>query len=161
MSRDRRLQLRALDQLSVDDVAGYNAALAQARKGFAEAGVPVGSSLMRGSELVAAGHNRRVQNGDPIAHGEMDCLHRAGRQRTYRDTTIYTTLAPCMMCTGTIIQFKIPRVVVGEASTFEGFLEVLLDHGIQVVLIDDADAKKLMSEFIATYPDVWAEDIAD
>jgi cytosine/creatinine deaminase len=96
------------------------AAIEQAEKSFAEGGVPIGAALIENGVHVATGHNRRVQQGDPIAHGEMDCLRAAGRRRSYRNTTLYTTLSPCMMCAGTIVQFKIPRVVVGENSTFGG-----------------------------------------
>ena len=143
------------------DRLGYERAFEEGATGLSEGGVPVGSSLRRHSEILAGGRNRRVQEGDPIAHGEMNCLRVAGRQRTYRDTTLYTTLAPCMMCTGTIIQFKIPRVVVGEARSFEGNLELLAGAGVEVVLLDHQPSVDLMVEFVERYPEVWAEDIAE
>lgn len=132
-----------------------------AAKGLAEGGVPVGAVLMRGATVLAAGHNRRVQLGDPIAHGEMDCVRNAGRQRTYRDTVLYTTLSPCMMCAGTILQFAIPRVVIGENRTFGGNEDLLAGRGVEVVLLDDPACKALMDAFIERYPEIWAEDIGE
>ncbi len=138
-----------------------NLALEQAEKSFGEGGVPVGAVLVRNGEVVAVGHNRRVQNGDPIAHGEMDCLRTAGRQSTYADTTLYTTLSPCMMCSGTIIQFKVPRVVIGEAVNFLGDIPFLEKTGVEVTLLDHAGCKALMKRFIETSPALWNEDIAE
>ncbi|WP_136609252.1 nucleoside deaminase [Sinomonas albida] len=140
---------------------GFEAALEAAREGFREGGIPIGAALVRGGEVVAVGHNERVQHGDPIAHGEMSALRAAGRQRTYRDTVLYTTLAPCAMCAGTIIQFKIPRVVVGEARTFPGELELLRSRGVQVAVLDDERCVALMAAFQRDSPELWAEDIAD
>jgi len=114
-----------------------DSALAEAKKGLAEGGIPIGSVLVRGGEIVGRGHNQRVQKGDAILHGEMDCMRNAGRQRTYADTVIYTTLSPCMMCTGTIIQFGIPRVVVGESTNFKGFQDVLSMAGVEVLDLAD------------------------
>lgn len=136
-------------------------ALDEARRGREEGGVPVGAVLARDGALVARGRNRRVQDGNPILHGEMAALAAAGRQRTYRDTTLYTTLAPCFMCTGTIIQFGIPRVVVGEAANFAGFPDVLRAHGVEVVVADDPTCRALMADFIRTNPALWNEDIAE
>ncbi|MEA5454142.1 nucleoside deaminase [Sinomonas sp. JGH33] len=140
---------------------GFEAALEAARAGLAEGGIPIGAALVRAGEVVAVGHNERVQQGDPIAHGEMSALRAAGRQRTYRDTVLYTTLAPCAMCAGTIIQFKIPRVVVGESRTFPGELELLRSRGVQVEVLDDARCVELMEQFQREYPILWAEDIAE
>ncbi|GAB3269953.1 nucleoside deaminase [Sinomonas notoginsengisoli] len=140
---------------------GFEAALAAARASLAEGGIPIGAALVRGDEMVAVGHNERVQAGDPIAHGEMSALRAAGRQRTYRDTVLYTTLAPCAMCTGTIIQFKIPRVVVGEARTFGGELKLLRSRGVEVEVLDDERAVAMMEAFIGANPELWAEDIAE
>jgi creatinine deaminase len=137
----------------------FEEAVRQARKSLGEGGVPVGSALDDKGELVSSGHNERVQLGDPIAHGEMSCLRRAGRLRSYRDTVLYTTLAPCAMCTGAIIQFKIPLVVVGESKTFPGELELLKSRGVEVVELDDDRCVALMTEFQQRYPAVWAEDI--
>ena len=133
----------------------------EARKGFDEGGCPIGSVLARAGQEVSRGHNQRVQQGDPIAHGEMDALRKAGRQRTYRDTVLYTTLSPCMMCSGTIVQFGIPRVVVGENKTFGGNEDFLRQHGVEVVIADDADCIALMERFIREKPELWAEDIAE
>jgi cytosine deaminase len=136
-------------------------ALAEAQRGYDEGGVPVGSVLVANGRLAAQGHNRRVQAGDPIAHGEMDCLRRVGRRPHYRDTVLYTTLSPCMMCTGTILQFGIPRVVVGERRNFEGNCDFLAERGVDVVLLDDPACIDLMARFIRERPDLWHEDIAE
>ena len=133
----------------------------EAKRGYDEGGCPIGSVLAEGERLIASGRNRRVQDGDPIAHGEMDCLRRAGRQKSYRRMTLYTSLSPCMMCTGTIIQFGIPRVVVGEAVNFPGNPELLRQRGVEVVIADDPDCITLMRRFIAEKPQLWAEDIAE
>ncbi len=147
--------------LSETDKKFLRMAYDEAKGGFDEGGCPIGSVLARGADLVAAGRNQRVQKGDPIAHGEMDALRKAGRQKTYKDTTLYTSLSPCMMCTGTIIQFGIPRVVIGENTTFGGNEELLRERGVQVVIADDADCKALMEKFIREKPELWAEDIAE
>ncbi len=136
-------------------------AIAQAGKSLSEGGLPIGAALARGTQLLAVGHNRRVQLGDPIAHGEMDCLRTAGRLRTYRDLTLFTTLTPCMMCTGTIIQFKIPRVIIGENRTFSGNEAFLRSHGVEVILLDEPRCIAMMQEFQRKYPDVWKEDIGE
>ncbi|MCL6284390.1 nucleoside deaminase [Ruegeria sp. 2012CJ41-6] len=133
----------------------------EAQAGFDEGGCPIGSVLARGGEELARGRNQRVQRGDPIAHGEMDALRKAGRQKTYRDTTLYTSLSPCMMCAGTIVQFAIPRVVIGEAVNFGGNEGFLRQHGVEVVIADDPDCIALMNRFIAEKPALWAEDIAE
>jgi cytosine deaminase len=133
----------------------------EAKAGFDEGGCPIGSVLARGDVLVSQGRNQRVQQGDPIAHGEMDALRKAGRQRSYRDMTIYTSLSPCMMCSGTIIQFGIPRVVIGENATFGGNEDFLRSRGIEVLIADDPDCIALMTRFIADKPELWNEDIAE
>lgn len=133
----------------------------EAKAGFDEGGCPIGSVLARGDELISQGRNQRVQKGDPIAHGEMDALRKAGRQKTYRDTTLYTSLSPCMMCTGTIIQFGIPRVVIAENTTFGGNESFLRSRGVDVIVAGDADCIALMERFILEKPELWAEDIAD
>ena len=134
-------------------------ALGQARVSLAAGGVPVGAVLSAGGEVIAAGHNERVQRGDPVAHGEISCLRNAGRRASYKDTTLYTTLSPCPMCTGAIVLFQIPRVVVGEAETFVGDLDYLAVKGVDVLLLDDPDCKAVMREFQDRYPQVWSEDI--
>jgi cytosine/creatinine deaminase len=132
-----------------------------ALKGHEEGGVPVGSLLARGSEIISTGHNRRVQLGDPIAHGEMDCLRRAGRQPSYRDTILYTSLSPCMMCSGTIVQFGIPAVVILENRNFGGNEDFLRANGVTVAIVDDRRAVDLMARFLAEKPELWNEDIGE
>jgi cytosine/creatinine deaminase len=139
-------------------------ALEQARISLEAGGVPVGAVLASGSasqgrQLIAAGHNERVQRGDPVAHGEIACLRNAGRRPSYLDTTLYTTLSPCQMCTGAILLFQIPRVVVGEAQTYPGDLGFLSDRGVDVVLLDDKGCMAAMQEFQTRYPQIWSEDI--
>ncbi|RZK14142.1 MAG: nucleoside deaminase [Hymenobacter sp.] len=137
------------------------AAIAEARMGRAQGGIPIGSVLMRAGQIVSRGHNKRVQELDPIAHGEMDALRNAGRQRTYRDTVLYTTLMPCYMCAGTIVQFKIPKVVVGEARTFGESKNFLESHGVEVVILDSDECVAMMQEFIEAEPTLWNEDIME
>jgi cytosine deaminase len=134
-------------------------ALDEARQGLAEGGIPIGSALVRGGEIISRGHNRRVQHGDPMAHAEIDCLQRAGRQRTYRDTVLYSTLSPCYLCSGAAVQFGIPTVVIGEARTFAGAPDFLSSHGIRVVNLDDPRCYEMMAAFIAAHPELWNEDI--
>ena len=134
-------------------------ALRQARVSLEVGGVPVGAVLAVGREVIAAGHNERVQRGDPVAHGEIACLRNAGRRPSYAETTLYTTLSPCQMCTGAILLFQIPRVVVGEARTFAGDLDFLRRSGVDIVLLDDPACVAVMAEFQARYPHVWSEDI--
>ena len=149
------------NEFSAFDEKAFEAAVRAAQKSLSEGGIPIGAALARGSEVISSGHNERVQNGDPIAHGEMAALRAAGRQRSYRDTTLYTTLAPCAMCTGTIIQFKIPRVVVGEARTFPGEFDLLRSRGVEVVVLDDQSSIDMMLNFQRDNPGLWAEDIAE
>lgn len=139
----------------------FEAAYQAAQKSLAEGGIPIGAALVRDGVVVASGHNERVQNAHPIAHGEMSALRAAGRQKSYRDTTLYTTLAPCAMCAGTIIQFKIPRLVVGEAQTFDGELGLLRSRGVEVVVLDDQRCVEMMRTFQSGHPELWAEDIAE
>jgi cytosine/creatinine deaminase len=143
----------AVDQEMMD------AALEQARASLDAGGVPVGAVLASATGIIAAGHNERVQRGDPVAHGEIACLRNAGRQSSYRDMSLYTTLSPCQMCTGAILLFQIPRVVVGEAQTFAGDLGFLADRGVDVVLLRDDRCVAAMREFQERYPEVWSEDI--
>ncbi|MFN3209356.1 MAG: nucleoside deaminase [Roseovarius sp.] len=144
-----------------DDTRLLRIAYDEARAGFDEGGCPIGSVLARGGAVVAQGRNQRVQQGDPIAHGEMDALRKAGRQSTYRDTVLYTSLSPCMMCSGTIVQFGIPRVVIGDTRNFGGNEAFLRSRGVEVVIADDPDCIALMQRFIAEKPGLWAEDIAE
>lgn len=147
--------------ISENDKQMLRIAYDEAQSGFDEGGCPIGAVLARGDQAVSRGRNQRVQQGDPIAHGEMDALRKAGRQKTYRDTVLYTTLSPCMMCSGTIVQFGIPRVVVGENTTFGGNEDFLRAHGVEVVIADDQDCVALMEKFICEKPELWAEDIAE
>ena len=134
-------------------------ALHQARISLDAGGVPVGAVLAAGGQLIAAGHNERVQRGDPVAHGEIACLRNAGRRPSYLDTTLYTTLSPCQMCTGAILLFQIPRVVVGEAETYAGDLAFLAGRGVEIVLLEDQGCIAAMQEFQRRYPQIWSEDI--
>ncbi|MBV9793291.1 MAG: nucleoside deaminase [Actinobacteria bacterium] len=134
-------------------------ALQQAREGLAQGGVPVGAVLAAGDQVLGAGHNQRVQQGDPVAHGEISALRDAGRRPGYAGTTMYTTLSPCEMCSGAILLFQVPRVVVGEATTFAGDLDFLRGRGVEVVLLDDPRCQDVMREFQERYPAVWSEDI--
>ena len=137
------------------------AAIDEARLGRSEGGIPIGSVLVRGGQIVGRGHNKRVQEDSAIKHGEMDCLTNAGRQRSYRDTVIYSTLMPCYMCAGTIVQFKIPKVVVGEARTFGESKAFMESHGVEVVVLDLAECVEMMREFIEAEPALWNEDIME
>ncbi|TWP38851.1 nucleoside deaminase [Leekyejoonella antrihumi] len=141
--------------------SSFDAAVREAQDGLADGGVPVGSALDLDGELVATGRNLRVQGSDPTAHGEISCLRDAGRRTSYRQAVLYTTLAPCAMCAGAIIQFGIPRVVVGEAETFPGELELLRSRGVEIILLQDEHCSALMRQFQERYPSVWAEDIGD
>ncbi|HEX3744969.1 MAG TPA: nucleoside deaminase [Bryobacteraceae bacterium] len=139
------------------------AAIEQARKSAAEGGIPIGSVLAHQGRIIGRGHNCRVQSGSPIDHGEMNCLRNAGRlpAAVYRECTIYSTLSPCPMCSGAIVLYKIPRVVVGENRTFLGAEEYMRAHGIQVEVVQDEDCIALMQMFIAGNPGLWNEDIGE
>lgn len=143
-----------------EDKSFLKMALEQAKNGYEEGGVPVGAIMVEDGKVIASGHNKRVQDNDPIAHGEMDCIRAAGRRARYNNITLYTTLAPCMMCSGTIVQFGIKRVVIGENKNFQGNIQFLRDHGVEVLLVDDVDCKNRMDKFIKERPDLWDEDIA-
>ncbi|MCU1535798.1 MAG: tadA 1 [Humibacillus sp.] len=135
-------------------------AVAEARAGLAEGGIPIGGALYSATgTLLGSGHNRRVQDDDPSVHGETDAFRRAGRQSTYAGTTMVTTLSPCWYCSGLVRQFGISRLVVGEATTFFGGHEWLADNGVEVLVLDDAECTQMMTDFIAARPDLWNEDI--
>ena len=136
-------------------------AFMEAKKSADNGGLPIGSVLAQGERLIASGHNQRVQAGDPIAHGEMDCLRKAGRQSSYKGMTLYTSLSPCMMCSGTIAQFKIPRVVINDTKNFGGNEEFLRSRGVEVIDLAHAESIALMARFIADNPDLWNEDIGE
>ena len=135
-------------------------ARAQALLSYQAGGVPVGAVMVENDTIIGRGHNRRVQDSNPVSHGETDCMKNAGRRPDYSRVTMYTTLSPCMMCTGTVLQFGIPRVVIGEAKNFAGNIEFLSERGVEVVLLHDEDCIELMSRFIEERPDLWYEDIA-
>jgi creatinine deaminase len=140
--------------------AWLNIAIEEAQAGLAEGGIPIGGALIGADgSVLGRGHNRRVQNDDPSVHGETDAFRNAGRQRSYRGTTMVTTLSPCWYCSGLIRQFGISRVVVGEAQTFYGGHDWLAEHGVDVVLLDDERCVQMMTDFIAARPDLWNEDI--
>ena len=147
--------------LSVTDQSFLRMAYDEAMAGYDVGGCPIGSVLAEGERLISRGRNQRVQGGDPIAHGEMDALRKAGRQKSYRKMTLYTSLSPCMMCAGTIIQFGIPRVIVGENRNFGGNEALLRERGVEVIIADDAACKALMARFIKEKPELWNEDIAE
>lgn len=142
----------------------YNAMLAvaleEARTSLADGGIPIGAAIFRADgTLVSRGHNRRVQQGDPSIHGETDAFRRAGRQRSYRDLIMVTTLAPCWYCSGLVRQFGFRTVVVGESRTFQGGLDWLRDNGVQIIDLDSQECVDLLGGFIAAHPQVWNEDI--
>src|SRR5436853_3110828 len=137
------------------------AAIDEAKQGLKEGGLPIGSVLVRAGEIIGRGHNRRVQNGDPMAHAEIDCLTKAGRQKTYKDTVLYSTLMPCFLCSGAAVQFGVPRVVVGESANFAGAPDFMRRQGIEVVDLHDDECVRLMADFIKARPDLWREDIGE
>ena len=137
-------------------------ALAEARFGRAEGGIPIGAAMFnRSGELISRGHNRRVQQGDPSIHGETDAFRRAGRQRSYRNLIMVTTLAPCWYCSGLIRQFHIGTVVVGESRTFSGGIAWLRENGVEVIDLDNPECRELLEGFIAEHPEIWNEDIGE
>lgn len=140
---------------------GLEAAIVEAEKGLTEGGIPIGSAIVIDGEIVGRGHNRRVQRGSAILHGEMDALEDAGRLAAaeYRRSVLYTTLSPCDMCTGAILLYGIPRVVVGENRTFLGNESLLRERGVEVEVVDDARCVEMMTRFIAERPELWNEDI--
>ena len=135
------------------------AAIDEARLGLKEGGLPIGSVLVRNNQIIGRGHNRRVQRGDPMAHAEIDCLTNAGRQNTYQDTTLYSTLMPCYLCSGAAVQFGIPKVVVGESVNFAGAPSFMRSKGVEVIDLHDQECIEMMAQFIRDYPQLWNEDI--
>lgn len=136
-------------------------AIDEAKKGRNQGGIPIGSVLVKDGKVVATGHNKRVQENNPILHGEMDCLNNAGRIGSYRNTVIYSTLMPCYMCAGTIVQFKIPKVIVGESKTFDGARKFMESHGVEVVDMNLPECIEMMEDFIREKPELWNEDIME
>ncbi|AWB90590.1 nucleoside deaminase [Salinibacterium hongtaonis] len=140
---------------------GLSAAISEARLGRAEGGIPIGAALVVDGKVIATGHNRRIQNESSVHHGETNCLENAGRlpASVYARATMFTTLSPCDMCTGAILLYKIPRVVVGENANFYGGEDYLRQRGVEVVVVDDAECRQLMADFIEAEPALWNEDI--
>ena len=147
---------------NVDHVAMLEVALAEARKGLAEGGIPIGAAIFHtDGRLLGAGHNRRVQNGDPSMHGETDAFRNAGRQRSYRNLVMVTTLAPCWYCSGLVRQFGFGTVIVGESRNFEGGVEWLRSLGVRIIDLDSQECVSLLAGYIAAHPEVWNEDIGE
>lgn len=150
LDRQTRTKYSAMLEVAIDE----------ARAGLAEGGIPIGAAIFRADgTLVSRGHNRRVQQGDPSIHGETDAFRRAGRQRSYRDLIMVTTLAPCWYCSGLVRQFGFRTVVVGESQTFQGGIDWLRDNGVEVIDLDSQACVDLLSGFIAAHPEIWNEDI--
>ncbi len=137
------------------------AAIDQAKKSREEGGIPIGSVLVKDGTIVGQGHNQRVQHNNPILHAEIDCLQNAGRVGSYTGTTLYSTLMPCYLCAGAVVQFKIARVVVGESKTFAGAPEFMESHGVEVIDLDLPECKEMMQAFIDEHPELWNEDIGE
>lgn len=135
------------------------AAIDAARKSRDDGGIPIGSALVRAGELIAVGHNKRVQENDPITHAEIDCLRNAGRIGSFRGTVLYSTLMPCYLCAGAVVQFGIRKVIVGESRTFAGAVDFMRDHGVEVIDLHLPECVEMMRDFIAKHPDLWNEDI--
>ena len=147
---------------SIDQRALLEIAIEEARMGLSEGGIPIGAALFdRDGDLLGRGHNRRVQESDPSIHGETDAFRKAGRQRSYRDTIMVTTLAPCWYCSGLVRQFGIGTVIVGESETFQGGIEWLRENGVEVIDLTSADCKQMLGQFIKAHPEIWNEDIGE
>lgn len=134
-------------------------AIAQAKQGLSEGGIPIGSVLIKDGKIVGRGHNKRVQDGDPVTHAEIDCLRNAGRIGKYSETVLYSTLMPCYLCAGAVVQFGIKKVIAGESETFPGAREFMESHGVEVIDLNLDECKQLMKDFIAQNPLLWNEDI--
>jgi cytosine deaminase len=135
------------------------AAISEAQQGIKEGGIPIGSVLVKEGKILGRGHNKRVQDGDPVTHAEIDCLRNAGRIGNYKGTTLYSTLMPCYLCAGAVVQFGIKKVIAGESRTFPGAKEFMVSHGVEVVDLNLDECEQMMSQFIAEKPELWNEDI--
>src|SRR4026209_2582981 len=157
----KKLSNLGLTGVSMDEF--MHAAIAEAELGLQEGGIPIGSVLVHNGTIIGRGHNRRIQNGSVVLHGEMDALENTGRRpaRIYQECTIYTTLSPCAMCTGAILLYGIPRVVIGENRTFMGEEELLRARGVDVTVVQDERCVAMMRSFIAMHPELWAEDVGE
>ncbi len=148
--------------MQTDYYAMLNVAVAEARQGLREGGIPIGAALFtRQGELLGSGHNRRIQEDDPSVHGETDAFRKAGRQRNYRDKIMVTTLAPCWYCSGLVLQFRIGAVVVGESVNFSGGVEWLRGHGVEVIDLESQECINMLADYIRLNPEVWSEDIGE
>ncbi len=136
-------------------------AIVEAKKGLAEGGIPIGSVLVKDGKIVGRGHNQRVQKDSPTLHAEIDCLENAGRIGSYKDTVLYSTLMPCYLCSGAVVQFGIKKIIVGESKTFPGGPEFMKSHGVEVIDLNDEECIRLMTDFIEANPKVWNEDIGE
>lgn len=137
------------------------AAIAEAKQGRQEGGIPIGSVIVRDGKIIGRGHNKRVQDGDPITHAEIDCLRDAGRIGDYKNTVLYSTLMPCYLCAGAVVQFGIKKVFAGENETFAGAKEFMESHGVEVINLNSKECKEMMRKFIAENPKLWFEDIGE
>ena len=138
-----------------------NAAIEEARQGLKEGGIPIGSVMVRDGKILGRGHNQRVQKNDPMTHAEIDCLRNAGRVGNYKCAVLYSTLMPCYLCAGAVVQFGIKKVIVGESRTFPGAEQFMRDHGVEVINLDNAECIELMENFIRDKPELWNEDIGE
>jgi creatinine deaminase len=134
-------------------------AIREAKKGLKEGGIPIGSVLVKDGKIIARGHNKRVQENNPMVHAEIDCLINAGRIGSYKGTILYSTLMPCYLCAGAVVQFGIKKVIAGESKTFSGALEFMNRHNVEVIDMNDRECIKMMTEFISANPELWNEDI--
>lgn len=137
------------------------AAIEEARQGLKEGGIPIGSIMVRDGKILGRGHNQRVQKNDPMTHAEIDCLRNAGRVGNYKGAVLYSTLMPCYLCAGAVVQFGIKKVIVGESRTFPGAEQFMRDHGVEVINLDNAECIELMENFIRDKPELWNEDIGE
>lgn len=137
------------------------AAIAEAKQGISEGGIPIGSVLVRDGKIIGSGHNKRVQDGDPVTHAEIDCLRNAGRVGNYKNAVLYSTLMPCYLCAGAVVQFGIKKVFAGENETFSGAKEFMESHGVEVINLDLEECKAMMRKFIVENPKLWNEDIGE
>lgn len=137
------------------------AAIAEAKQGLNEGGIPIGSVIVRDGQILGRGHNRRVQHNDPMAHAEIDCLQNAGRIGNYKNTTLYSTLMPCYLCAGAVVQFGIKKVIVGENKTFDGAEDFMKQHGVEVINLQNEECINMMEQFIEEKPELWNEDIGE
>ncbi|MDE4908043.1 nucleoside deaminase [Methanogenium marinum] len=142
-----------------EDQKYMQAAIDEAKLGLSEGGIPIGAVLVRDGVIISRGHNRRVQDDDPLMHAEINCLRNAGRIGRYGDTVLYSTLMPCYLCAGAVVQFGIPKVVMGESANFAGAEDFLREKGVEVVNLSLPELKKMMAEYIESHADIWNEDI--